>query len=390
MLGDESVRLLFVAPERFDPKIARGSDVARVRALRPSYLVIDEAHLVDQWGRDFRPNYGRLKEVRTALGDPPVLAFTATAGKDRQQRIKDSLGISNAATLVTGTDRPNIALLRVQRSRFSGPDMIWMKDRARMIKGLVDNLSSGRALIFVPTTNMGKQLRMELALIGLELDIYHGQLNAEERGKLTEDFLSSDSEVPPALITTSAFSLGIDIPDVRLVVHLQHPASVEEYLQEFGRAGRDGQPATAVLFSDPRSDGGLLAWMAKKTIQGAVEKGTITTQDALQVAQVRELERQAIGALACMEGLPSPSGGKSRRTGIRRKPTAPCFRSSLASALGGSMQAVSDPIAIRIIRRVFSSKDSISDGVGCCDICNPELSLKVQGGTYDAAAAKAS
>ena len=384
MLEDEGVRLLYVAPERFDPEVARGSDVAKVRALRPSYLIVDEAHLVDQWGRDFRPNYGRLAEVRKALGDPPVLAFTATADRDRQERIKESLGIKNATTLVSGTDRPNITLLRMQRMDSGRSDSVWMKERARIIVGLVENLSSGRGLIFVPTVNVGERLQMELALLGIDLEIYHGKLHPEKRATLTSDFLSSDHERPPVLITTSAFSLGIDIPDIRLVVHLQHPPSVEEYLQEFGRAGRDGRPSTAVLFSDPKTDDGLLEWMAKKTIQVAIANNTITLKDALEVAQVRALERRQIGDLAKL-GDDQFEVDYAGRLVDKTNTFGLCFRRELSDALGGLHRQSKEPLSIRIVRWIFGSKETIKDGAGCCDLCDPHLLRAVFEVKYDAA-----
>src|SRR5215467_5682432 len=109
-LADKIIKLLYVAPERFF--VQNTSELEMLRSLKPSFLVIDEAHCVDQWGRDFRPDYGRLNEVRRALGSPPVLAFTATAGRDMQKRILASLGVDDARVFVRGVDRPTISLLR--------------------------------------------------------------------------------------------------------------------------------------------------------------------------------------------------------------------------------------------------------------------------------------
>src|SRR6516164_5279936 len=110
LLANESLKLLYAAPERFF--VQNKSELQILLSLRPSFLVIDEAHCVDQWGRDFRPEYGRLNEVREALGSPPVLAFTATAGQEMQKRILASLGVNDARVFVRGVDRPNISLLR--------------------------------------------------------------------------------------------------------------------------------------------------------------------------------------------------------------------------------------------------------------------------------------
>src|SRR5215831_14163356 len=110
LLANKSFKLLYTAPERFF--VQNESELQILQSLRPSFLVIDEAHCVDQWGRDFRPEYGRLSEVHKALGSPPVLAFTATAGQEMQKRILASLGVPDARVFVRGVDRPNIALLR--------------------------------------------------------------------------------------------------------------------------------------------------------------------------------------------------------------------------------------------------------------------------------------
>lgn len=110
LLSNNSIKFLYAAPERFFVKSKRELDA--LKSLRPAFIVIDEAHCVDQWGQDFRPEYGRLGDVRKALGSPPILAFTATAGKDMQERIIQSLGIDDAQVFVRGVDRPNISLLR--------------------------------------------------------------------------------------------------------------------------------------------------------------------------------------------------------------------------------------------------------------------------------------
>ena len=110
LLDNKSFKLLYAAPERFFVKNKR--ELQMLRSLRPSFLVIDEAHCIDQWGRDFRPEYGKLGEVRKAFGSPPVLAFTATAGQEMQKRILASLGVNDARVFVRGVDRPNISLLR--------------------------------------------------------------------------------------------------------------------------------------------------------------------------------------------------------------------------------------------------------------------------------------
>ena len=164
LLAKKGFKLLYLAPERFSVKNRR--EVAALRSLTPSYLVIDEAHCVDQWGRDFRPEYGRLKEVREALGNPPVLAFTATAGQEMQQRILASLGVDDAQIFVRGVNRPNIALLRWNLA----PER-----RAQAIAQLcrIAVPQNGKVMIFVPTRKIGEALERHLGDVGLKTPFYH-------------------------------------------------------------------------------------------------------------------------------------------------------------------------------------------------------------------------
>ena len=146
-LADKIIKLLYVAPERFF--VQNKSELQMLWSLKPSFLVIDEAHCVDQWGNDFRPEYGRLGEVHKALGSPPVLAFTATAGQEMQKRILASLGVSDARVFVRGVDRPNISLLRWE---------VLPNERLETIAKLcrIPIPGEGKVMIFVPTQKIGE------------------------------------------------------------------------------------------------------------------------------------------------------------------------------------------------------------------------------------------
>lgn len=162
LLASNHFKLLYVAPERFF--VQNTNEQQLLRSVRPAFLVIDEAHCVDQWGRDFRLEYGRLQEVREALGSPPILAFTATAGREMQQRILASLGIPDAQVFVRGVDRPNIALLRWNAPVDERPGAIAKLCRVRMP-------GRGKAMIFVPTVKIG-QLQKYLGQHGLETHFF--------------------------------------------------------------------------------------------------------------------------------------------------------------------------------------------------------------------------
>jgi ATP-dependent DNA helicase RecQ len=154
LVSKNGFKLLYVAPERFFVRSQK--ELAALHDLRPAFLVIDEAHCVDQWGRDFRPEYGRIGEIRRALGSPPVLAFTATAGMEMQRRILTSLGVPNATVFVRGVNRPNIALLRWKAPIASRGEVITQICRAIPC-------SAGKMMIFVPTVKVGTALQKELA-----------------------------------------------------------------------------------------------------------------------------------------------------------------------------------------------------------------------------------
>jgi ATP-dependent DNA helicase RecQ len=169
MLRRSAFKFLYLAPERF----FRAAEEERqlLDGLRPAYLVVDEAHCIDRWGRDFRPEYGRLAEVRRRLGDPPVLALTATAGRQTQARILSSLGVPDAAVFVQGVDRPNIALLRLSASVTERPGVI-----ASLLR-LAGHLNV-KAMVFVPTRRIGEDLLRHLAAEALPTPFFHGQLDA--------------------------------------------------------------------------------------------------------------------------------------------------------------------------------------------------------------------
>ncbi len=339
LLRKQGFKFLYVAPERFF--VRSGEEVAKLRALRPAYLVIDEAHCIDRWGADFRPEYGRLGEVRELLGNPAVLSFTATAGRDTQTRILESLGVPDARVFVHGVNRPNISFLRRK---------VPVDQRAAFIAGMLRlaELSGVKAMVFVPTRNIGHSLSEQLTQHDVPTPFFHGQLSAPEKDLLLQRFGGRLEPALTRIVCTNAFGMGVDISDVRLVIHWQQPASPEDYLQEFGRAGRDGRKSVAVLLTDPQPNGkaiGLLDFMAKRTIEnsGVPHADWPALLEAKQRLS-RSLERFAFA------------------------PT--CFRDSLLAYFGETKSAVRRPLALRIIDWVFSrASGRIERGI-CCDLCH--------------------
>lgn len=339
-IRNNAVKFLYVAPERFFVK-RRGERNALSRSA-PEYLVVDEAHCVDQWGRDFRPEYGRLKEVRTSLGSPPILAFTATAGVAMQKRILSSLGIEDATVFVRGVDRPNIALIRSSVSPAARHHEI-----AKLLR--LPTLTNRKVMIFVPTARIGQELQNDLANNGLDVPFYHSKLGTEwERQELLKRFQGESRPIVNHVICTNAFGMGLDVPDVRLVIHWQQPASVEDYLQEFGRAGRDGRKSVAVIFTETGRragrDVGLLRFMAEKTAGGS----------GLDEATARAMLLQRFSQI---DDLTSLLESKN------------CFRKEIVEYFEGPKIPVRQGFGRAILNWAFSSESKPQRFRYCCDRC---------------------
>ena len=226
---DGELDLLYVAPERATGEAFRALLAART----PALFAIDEAHCVSEWGHDFRPDYRLLRPLLDGFADVPRLALTATADAHTRDDILVQLGIPQDGLILAGFDRPNI--------RYA------IRPRVTPARQLVDFIAAnpGPGIVYCPTRSGTERLAAQLAAAtGRPVAAYHAGLDAEVRSRVQHDFVASEDGIVTA---TVAFGMGIDKPDVRFVAHAALPKSIESYYQETGRAGRDGDPAEAMM-----------------------------------------------------------------------------------------------------------------------------------------------
>ncbi|MCC9602098.1 RecQ family ATP-dependent DNA helicase [Stieleria sp. JC731] len=342
-------------------------------------MVVDEVHCVCQWGHDFRPDYLGLRHVRARLGNPPLMALTASATPEMIDEIRLSLGIATPEVIRTRVARPNLS---IEVRRCYEPE-----DKLKFLKETIGRQTpSGSSIVYCSTTKTAEQLASSLR--GL---CYHGRMRKNDRNESQERFMKQRDAL---MFATSAFGMGIDKPDVRQVIHVDLPGSIEAYYQQIGRAGRDGNPATCTLLYD-QHDIGLRKMFAggevesteiatahrailNATQQAGCDEEVVSMKEIQRVSPIGRSKLKSIFHLLASRGIVAPVG-RGRWQLLSQECDA-----SLCDRLSNETRARSEQRQVNLRKMLefadspecrwqriadhFGSDESLA---GCpCDLCN--------------------
>jgi ATP-dependent DNA helicase RecQ len=314
------IRLVLITPESVCSPAVQDS----LEGVKFSLFCVDEAHCVSQWGHDFRPAYLGLRRAAEVLGRPPILGLTATATPAIAEDVLVQLGMKDAHVCRVSFHRPNLA--------FDVRKVAGEADKLRVLGKLIQRLRRP-GIVYCATVRAVDDLYVALRHGKIPVERYNGKMTGDEREKSQASFMSSGRKV--VMIATNAFGLGVDKPDIRYIIHYQMPGSPESYVQEAGRAGRDGKPARCVLLFQP-DDIAIQEHFLKeahptKTQARLVAEGLYAWSDEGKEVSVRDLalsmalpERRVRVVLSVLEAMGVAKEVRAARwAGVEPRPTRP-------------------------------------------------------------------
>jgi ATP-dependent DNA helicase RecQ len=393
-LQDGTVRFVFLAPEQ----LTKPEVVDAVAGAKPALFVVDEAHCVSAWGHDFRPDYLRLGGVIEQLGHPTVLALTATAAPPVRAEIVERLEMRDPEIVVAGFDRPEIRL-----------EVDHYADAHGKEQGVLDRVLAeigegrGPGIVYSATRRGTEEIAAQLADRGLRARHYHAGLNKADREDTQRAWMDDELDV---VVATTAFGMGIDKPGTRFVVHAEPADSVDSYYQEIGRAGRDGQPALAVLVYR-QEDLGIRRFFAAGTpaeeelqqVAGLVQAAAAAgIEDGVDVTDLREETGRAAtpltrdlnlleevsavvltedGAARPAEDAPSPAEAAAAARELAE------HREKVDQSRVEMMRGYAETTRCRRQFLLGYFGEQLDDPCRNCDTCSDGSALQVESGTAD-------
>ncbi|MCB9654834.1 MAG: DNA topoisomerase 3 [Deltaproteobacteria bacterium] len=379
---DRTLDYLFVAPERF--RMKRFAEW--LAAHPPDLIAVDEAHCISHWGHDFRPDYRLLGDHIRQFESLPVIAMTATATRDVQDDIVKQLGLERGRRFIHGFRRSNLAIEIVTAAP---------AERAPAVERVLEDETRRPAIVYASTRKGAEEIAARLAAV-FPSAAYHAGLSSERREAVQDDFLKGRLEV---IVATIAFGMGVDKADVRTVIHTGLPSSVEGYYQEIGRAGRDGEPARAVLlhsYIDVKLHDAMLQRdypevEALERVHRAIGRDSMSL-DALREKLPRDLGRGggsgwaprngASGVDVALEKLMIHGGAVVDENVVSRGPNR-LWRGSYEKQRASRLQKLRDMVRLTeahgciMLQLIQHFGDEDDDGRPCgqCAVCAPENSV---------------